>query len=120
CTFAGNVASGGSSLANTGGSAEGGGIEWHGGSGSFTLNSSTVVGNSAGGGNGTTRGNSFGGGLVKVSGISGNVVLKSSLVSRNSAASAPDVSGSFVSQGYNLIGAVDGSSGFNQPTDHTG
>jgi CSLREA domain-containing protein len=44
--------------------------------------------------------------------------VKSSLVARNGGGgSSPDVSGTFVSSGFNLIGATNGSSGFDQPTD---
>jgi len=38
----------------------------------------------------------------------------------NSAPSGPDGSGTFASQGYNLVGKADGTTGFTQPTDQTG
>jgi hypothetical protein len=43
------------------------------------------------------------------------------IIAKNTAVlSGPDVFGTFASQGYNLIGKTDGSTGFTQPTDHTG
>ena len=49
------------------------------------------------------------------------VNIKSTISSSNSDSSdIPDVFGSFTSGGFNLIGNVDGSDGFNQPTDQTG
>ncbi len=77
----------------------GGGI----GFGSMTLNSCTICSNSAAG----TAGH--GGGLY--GGLT--VVLVNTLVAGNTATgSGPDVFGAFISQGYNLIGATNNSTGW--------
>ena len=48
--------------------------------------------------------------------------VKNSIIALNSDQSPnpPDVNGSFGSYGFNLIGKVDGSTGFTEPTDQTG
>jgi hypothetical protein len=77
-------------------------------SGSMNLTNSTVSGNNA----------QSGGGIYS---DSGNVVVKNTIVARNSAnGSGPDASGTFVSDGFNLIGKTDGSTGFGVATDLTG
>jgi CSLREA domain-containing protein len=116
CTFSGNSARPGASHIPRG-TADGGGIYFDSTGHNFTLNNSTVTGNSAVSITVIGQDTANSGGLVNKS---GNFILKSSLVASNSGGSAPDVSGTFVSQDYNLIGAVDGSSGFNVSTDHTG
>lgn len=51
----------------------------------------------------------------------GTVNIKSSIIALNMAHdSGPDVNGPFTSQGFNLIGKIDGAAGFTQPTDQTG
>jgi hypothetical protein len=89
CTIAGNT-----------GSANGGGIY---NEGTLTLRCSTVAGNSTVG---------YGGGLYNL----GTVDIGDTIIATNSAPNhaptAQDVSGSFVSSGYNLIGEGDGSTGF--------
>lgn len=47
------------------------------------------------------------------------VTVKSSIIASN-AGSTPDVSGSFTSSGFNLVGKTDGGAGFAAPTDQTG
>jgi hypothetical protein len=47
------------------------------------------------------------------------VQVKSTIIAKNSSSNL-DVSGSFTSAGFNLIGAADGSTGFTAATDHTG
>ncbi len=60
-----------------------------------------------------------GGGLINNSG--GAAAVKSSLVAANVASSsAPDVFGTFSSQGFNFIGKVNGSAGFTVATDLMG
>ena len=69
--------------------------------GTATLTNCTVSGNSASGN---------GGGLDNVS---GTVTLGNTIVAGNTATtSGPDVFGTFTSQGHNLIGKTDGSSGW--------
>jgi hypothetical protein len=77
----------------------------------LTIINSTIAGNSAGDG---------GGGGISNSADS-PVSIGGCIIARNSASAAPDVIGSFISQGYNLIGNASGSgSSFNQPTDQKG
>jgi CSLREA domain-containing protein len=58
------------------------------------------------------------GGISNENGATVNI--KSSIVAGNFNGAAPDVSGTFVSAGFNLIGSVDGGSGFTAATDQTG
>ncbi len=46
--------------------------------------------------------------------------LKSSIVALNSSTTSPDVAGNVTSNGFNLIGKTDGSTGFTATTDRTG
>jgi len=57
-----------------------------------------------------------GGGIVN---NGGTAILRNTIVAKNNAPAAPDVSGTFSSQGTNLIGITDGSVGFGG-TDLTG
>ena len=88
---------------NNGGAGNNGGGGIFSGQGTVTLTNSTVSGNtSAGSGGGINIG-------------SGSASLKNTIIAGNTAVgSAPDLTstGSFTSQGYNLIGKSDGSQGF--------
>ena len=84
----------------------GGGLITEGGP--ATLTDCTVSGNSAG---------TIGGGLY--SSQSGTVDIGDTIVATNIATTGPDVDGAFASQGHNLIGKTDGSSGW-VATDKTG
>ncbi|MEY2527898.1 MAG: hypothetical protein QOE73_2669 [Verrucomicrobiota bacterium] len=88
---------------NTGGAGNNGGGGIFTGQGAVTLTNSTVSGNtSSGSGGGINAG-------------SGTVTVKNTIIAGNTAVgSAPDLTstGSFTSQGYNLIGKSDGSQGF--------
>jgi hypothetical protein len=102
--------------------------------GELTLTNTTLSGNagntSGGGGvytvgtanitNCTLASNSTvgsGGGIFNA----GTFNIRSSIVALNQASSSdPDVSGAFASQGFNLIGKTDGSTGFTAVTDQTG
>jgi Right handed beta helix region/FG-GAP-like repeat len=95
CTIANNAAAGGGGIYNES-------------SGIMTITSSTISGNS---------GTGLGGGIYN---HFGTINLSSTLVALNSAPSGPDGYGAFVSQGHNLIGKRDGTTGFVQPTDQTG
>ena len=73
---------------------------------SSTLSQNVVSGSGAQGGGGIYN--------------SGVASVLSSIIASNGASSGPDVSGTFVSQGFNLIGSRDGSMGFEAATDQTG
>jgi hypothetical protein len=104
CTIANNTAGSGS------GSGYGGGLSDLGST--FTLVSCTVSGN--------TAASTGSGGGVYFDGSAGSFQLSNTIVAGNNAAGAgPDASGSFSSLGYNLIGIVDGSTGWGG-TDLTG
>jgi hypothetical protein len=127
CTLSGNTAGFGGGMWSTG---------------TATVNESTIAGNSSNGidnegtlalSNCTVAGNSGSGifdyGNVTVSDctVSGNsapsgggiavigpatVTVQNTIIAGNTAGSAPDVSGPLSSQGYNLVGVSDGSSGW--------
>jgi len=102
---------GNSTISGNDASSDGGGI-YHSGSGTANVSNCTIAGNFA----------SVGGGLVSVN-STGAFNVKSSIIALNTAASATnpqDVYGMFTSQGFNLIGKTDGSSGFTAATDLTG
>ena len=101
------------------GSARGGGIYTE--TGTVNVSNSTVASNKASGFPTPTM---IGGGIFNAA---GTVNVKSALIALNTVVSQdgdpgsnPDASGAFASQGFNLIGQRDGTTGFNQPTDQTG
>ncbi|HMC70714.1 MAG TPA: Ig-like domain-containing protein, partial [Mycobacteriales bacterium] len=71
---------------------------------------STITNNSTGTGG-------SGGGIIR---SAGTVTVKSSIIAGNSASPGPDVFGSFTSQGFNLVGKSDNSTGFTDATDQKG
>lgn len=85
-------------------SRSGGGIA---NAGTLTLTNCTISGNSAGDGGGVVR-------------VAGTVNCANTIIAGNSAMSAPDVEGAFTSQGYNLVGQSDGSTGFTATGDIAG
>ena len=93
-TISGNSASNGNN--------QGGGIYCF--SGTINITNCTISGNSANSGAGTT-----GGGILN---FSGTVDARNTIIAGNTAGQGPDVRGSFASQGHNLIGKSDGSTGF--------
>ncbi|MBK8496926.1 MAG: hypothetical protein IPL50_19440 [Chitinophagaceae bacterium] len=101
-TFANSTISGNSA------STSGGGLYFNGPS--ATIINSTITNN-------TTTG--VGGGINKI-GTNPLNIRNTLIAGNNGGATAPDVSGTIVSQGFNLVGRVDGSTGFTQPTDLTG
>ena len=122
CTFSGNTATGGvGSNGSAGGEAFGGALYVASPSHTTTITNCTLSLNSAFGGNGSPAGQASGGGIYTTG---DRVDLKSTIVAANTAfnasAPAPDVSGAFTSQGFNLIGKIDGSTGFPAGTDQTG
>lgn len=126
-TVTGSTVSGNSASGTTNNQFSGGGIYNNGGT--ITVTNSTVSGNSAtdlGGGiavnqgtvnitGGTVSNNSAntGGGVFNFFG-GGTANVKNTIIGGNTAASESghDVRNTFVSQGYNLIGKSDGSTGF--------
>jgi len=101
-TFANSTISGNSA------STSGAGLYFNGTS--ATIINSTITNN-------TTAG--LGGGIQKTG--TNPLNIRNTIISGNTGgATAPDISGTVVSQGFNLVGRVDGSTGFTQPTDLTG
>ena len=103
--------------------------------GSFTAINCTVAGNSgaiAAGGilsygtlsltSCTISGNRCSGGLIPIAGVySGYITtIRNTIIAGNTGTANPDCMGVFTSQGYNLIGAANGSTGFNGIGDQTG
>jgi hypothetical protein len=101
CTVAGNTST------HTMGfpSGEGGGVLNN--QGSVTLRSCTVTGNTA---------ESIGGGIANPFG--GVFQLANTIVANNTSPVAPDGEAGFLSNGYNLIGIKDGSTGFTNNVNH--
>ena len=83
--------------------------------GNLTVSTSTLNNNSANAGNGAT-----GGGVY--SSTSGSTNVRDTIIAGNKSANGigPDVSGSFTSNGYNLIGDSTGSTGFGAIGDIVG
>jgi Right handed beta helix region len=93
--------------------AVGGGI-WN--SGTLTVASCTIASNTAVQLIGPDIGSNGGG----IASTGGTVTVQNTIIAQNQAPADPDVSGSFVSNGCNLIGAGAGSSGFTAPGDQVG
>jgi len=91
-----------------------GGISTAGGAaaGELTVTNSTIVGNSS-------FYSDSGGGISK-DGEGGPVKIKNTIVALNTGSAGRDVFGFFASSGFNLIGRIDGSTGFTDATDQTG
>src|SRR6185369_4632322 len=83
---------------------------------------STIVGNQTGASSACGCGSNGGGVNLDFFGSDG--AFKSVIIANNTAGSGgsgPDVAGFYyISEGYNLIGKTDGSTGFTDPTDQTG
>ena len=115
-TFAGNTATGGDGGSNPGGAARGGGIYTV---AALNLSNTTITDNHVTAGNPLGAGTDGSGGGVFASPVTGNV--KSTIIAGNGASiGGPDASGTFSSKGYNLIGKLDGSTGFGDATDLVG
>jgi len=114
-TVANNMAAGGQPAVgvpdDTGG--QGGGIANF---ATLVVTNSTLAGNQAENGLGAGGGGGSGGGLVMVG---GSATLENTLVATNAAGAGPDTLGTVTSNEYNLIGVIDGSSGW-VSTDLTG
>jgi hypothetical protein len=132
CTFAINVATGGSGgritsnigVPGVGGNGEGAGVY---NAGQAVVLSCTVSSNTSVGGNGGTaspggvgngmQGGAYAGGIRTSAGSLG---VGNTIVAGNTALQANDVSGNFSSEGFNLVGVTNGSTGFGTNFDHAG
>jgi CSLREA domain-containing protein len=127
CTFSGNNASaaggGSGSFGGNGGNGFGGAIF---NLGMLDVSASTLGGNTGDGGPGGAGTNSFnngapGSGVGGIARGAGSAVLRNSIVAGNNTNVVfRDVSGAFTSGGFNVIGRVDGSSGFGADGDQAG
>jgi hypothetical protein len=103
-------------LGNSADKSGGGGIENR-LTGAINVSNSTIVQNFA---NGLADSAGHAGGGIE-NFTTGTVTVKNSIIALNSDTKpAPDVSGIFSSQGFNLIGKKDGSTGFTAGTDQAG
>jgi CSLREA domain-containing protein len=119
CTLSGNSVTGGPNpLGGSGGTGRGGAI--YNSESNAIVTNCTIAGNTANGGAGTPAGQAFGGGIFS----QGTTHIQSAIVANNTVTGTgppnPDVSGVFISQGFNLIGKRDGSTSFSAATDQTG
>jgi hypothetical protein len=80
--------------------------------GDLVIAACTIASNSAT----ADLGAASGGGIWSV----GNAQIGDSIVAENTGGVSPDAAGTFQSNGFNLIGRTDGSTGFTAPTDQTG
>lgn len=129
CTFSGNSATGATggsgSHGGNGGSGLGGAVY---NLGSLTMSSCTASGNTgSGGAGGSGQSSGFNGtagiGAGGVTAVgSGAATLRNCLLAGNTTSGnfRNDVYGTFISQGYNLIGKTDGATGFTGTSDQTG
>ena len=127
CTFFNNTGSGGkggddlSFAGGTGGEGSGGVFN----QGTMTMTACTLSGNTGTGGAGG-KGNNFinnGGSGTGSGGLSaggGTSTVRNTLSAGNFGSGGPDVRGAFTSDGYNLLGKGDGSTGFTAPGDQSG
>jgi CSLREA domain-containing protein len=82
--------------------------------GTGIITNNTIAYNSSAGG-----GQNFDAGGIQTDTTASHMQVKSCIIAKN-VGSGPDVSGAFTSGGFNLIGAVDSSTGFTAATDQTG
>ena len=120
CTFTTNTTVGGTGgyggqlFTGNGGNAEGGAVYNY---AQLILSSCTISSNTATGGTGGVNGGAYGGGLRADVGSS---QIQNTIVAGNMGSQAADVSGDFVSQGFNLVGNTNGSTGFVTTGDQAG
>jgi hypothetical protein len=93
--------------------AVGGGI-WN--SGTLTVNSCTIAANTAVQTVSPDIGSNGGG----IASTGGTVTVHNTIIAQNQSPTGPDVAGTFVSQGYNLIGNGTGGTGFTAAGDQVG
>lgn len=94
CTISNNQASGNFLAGGSGGAISN--------YGTATIINSTITNNTA----------TLGGGGVHRDSFAGSVLVRNTIIAANTASSSPDIFGSFISHGNNLIGNSSGSSGF--------
>jgi hypothetical protein len=104
-SIAGGVVIYPSTIASNTADGYGGGVYYN--PASFSIFGSTISGNTA-----NADGNGNGGIGGGIDGLTSVCSIADTIVAANTAVASPDVSGSFGTSGYNLIGIQDGSSGF--------
>lgn len=115
CTLSGNIAGKGGQrgtgpfpFVGTPGNGGDGGAIYNASAVAMTVTSCTISANAAGAnGSGTSSPPNDG----KGGGIANNAVLRNTIVAGNNVGTSPDLFGGFTTQGHNLIGAIDGSTG---------
>ena len=129
-SFASNIATGGAGgnfgtgqFGGNGGNATAGVFN----QGTMTVTAATLTGNAGAGGAGGNGSNMFNNGSPGVgrggfTAGSGTSVIRNTISAGNTGnhGGGPDVDGTFISQGYNLIGIGDSSAGFNATGDQVG
>src|SRR5437867_7180945 len=87
------------------------------------VSSCTIVSNKAIGGMGGSGGMSgglHGGAYGGIRSAAGNSTIRNTIIADNTAQQARDISGVFVSQGFNLVGTTNGGTGFGVTFDQVG
>jgi uncharacterized repeat protein (TIGR03803 family) len=103
-TFFGNTAAGATGKRSLGGAIDND-------AGTVRIDNSTIAGN-------TSAGGGTGGGVYNST--KGVIEVENTIIATNTAAVGADVAGAFISDGYNLIGAATGSTGFTSTGDQVG
>ncbi len=116
CTLSGNAVS--ASALKAGGTLAGGAIA--NAAGTLMLHNCTLADNQVISTSTVTTIPAQGGGIYNSATDGATATLGSTIVARNTATTGPDFRGPAISQGFNLIGRRDGSTGFTQATDLTG
>jgi CSLREA domain-containing protein len=121
-SVAGGQGGNGGFIGGNGGSGVGGAVF---NLGTMTLTACTVNGNAASfgpGGTGNSPSNNGFAGAARASVVTaaGSGVVRNTLIAGNIGATSRDVDGTFVSQGFNLLGTADHSTGFTAVTDQKG
>jgi predicted outer membrane repeat protein len=120
CTFSGNVADAGGAIYSMGTCSANnctffGNVGTHGGGGIYNVGTLSVTNCTLSG----NHANSDAGGGVYNNNI-GTVMVRNTIIAGNTALLDPDCGGAFTSEGFNLIGAIDGSTGWGALADQYG
>ncbi len=110
-SVAGTVSNGLSTFANNTANGYGGGVYCN--ATAFDVVACTLSGNTA-----DLDGNGAGGAGGGIQGLAGVGTLGNTIVAANNAGTAPDLGGSFATHGYNLIGILEGGTGFANGVNH--
>ncbi len=89
----------------------------------LSMTNTTVSGNRLRGSGGGVRGGSLSNCTITANegpGVIGSAVVRNTIIAGNAGGTGPDVSGSFTSQGHNLVGVVGEVTGFNVGGDQVG